>query len=163
MKRRSRNQGGLIITEFLLGAALIMLPCALLMFVFPKYEETRQFALTTSRDISRTIALEGNANNVEQLVRETAANYGMDVNSVVVDTNRTDISGEPDAQEHQVVVWIQTSPTPGVVQRGGMVQVVVATRSPVGVIPGTGAIGAQVLSGRHTEFVDQYATFQVAG
>jgi Flp pilus assembly protein TadG len=133
------DERGFVAIEFVLGAALLLLPILLLVVSFPKWSERQTMARTAATEAARAWAradndLEG-AVAARRAVDEIAANYEVDPGSLA------------------------TSYAGSVRSRGGEVRVTVTVEMPVSSVPGMGTFGGWHWSVSHSETVDRYRSY----
>ena len=135
MNRRlvHRNEKGFVTIEFVLGAALLLLPVTLLVLILPTWSERQSVARVASREAARSYVIGQNLEQARQVAFQVTDNAKIKQESVTVE-----LTGDPK-------------------QRGGTVRASVTVKVPVSAIPLLGANGdAFSLTSTHSEVVDLY-------
>lgn len=139
---RAGADRGALPLEFALGVAVLVLPIALLVSVFPDWAERQSMARLAVREAARVGALADSApqgeGDAEALARQIAANHGLD---------QTDLRG--------LEVTVPTDGD-GRPLRGGEVIARLEVRIPLTAVPLIGDIGGFWWGVSHHETIDRY-------
>jgi Flp pilus assembly protein TadG len=128
-----RRERGFVAIEFVLAAALLLLPVVMLVAATPRWVERRHAATVAAREAARVAAESFPADERagEQAAVAVAANYGVAPSEIDV---------------HVVAEAV----------RGGQVRATVTVRLPALAIPFGGGIGAWHLTTSHSVRIDDY-------
>ena len=147
MTQARRGQEGGVPIEFAMGAALLLIPTALLVLTLPTWVERQTLARSAAAAVARAVAVAPSWSDgtldAEAVLGELATGGGVGVSEI-----RWGVCGGGEGECRPSL------------ERGGGVTATVTVRVPIVVLPMVGTVGGFDITATHVEPVDRYRSLR---